>query len=1485
MKTFKYTLHILLVFLTVVYLLPAGALQIPYIQRKISAHLSGYLEKKLGTEIHVEDFELKPFNKLVLKNVFMNDQSGDTLFTAKRISAGFDLIPLFRKKFRFHSVQLFTFNLRLSRETPDSPLNIQYIIDAFQSDEKEENATVEVKIKKLNLRLGNLTYRVKTSEPTPGLFNPGDMYFQSISTKIGIESLAANTWDIRLDKLSFAEKSGFRLKHLSFHLNTTGDTAGIDKLNLELPASKVQIADIQLDYSRTKVVEDMPLSLSIKSSAIYLKDLSSLVPALADYENTITCRGDLSGTLNDFSFNNFLFRDNNELLLQANGRVQQATNPDPNQIHIACNVAESSFRPSVLQLMVMNNQDKKKPGLPEEIQNLGTVSFNGEIAGYLNNLSASGIFNTDIGCLEANVTFGKNSYHFIKGEIASDDFNLNQLTANDKLGQTTFKMNVNTVLKGANQLSGNVEANIQYFDYNGYRYENIGLSGDFTQAGFNGLLHIEDANGKLTAQGSFVLNGDNSEFNFSAHASNIHLGKLNLVEKYPNPQLSFSIAANFTGDEVDNILGNIKLNQLSFSTDKGNFNMDNFTVQAHIQDTVKEIRIVSDILNGDITGAYSLDSFVPEIKQTLSLYLPSLFLSNTPEPDEQEENNFSFHFTFSNSNQLTSVLELPVTFHGESEASGSFNNRTNTLHLETCIPQFEAGGSTFESGKLILNSGKNNAQMELNAILLQKKNRISCNASFIAADNIIHSLVSWDNTTIRKHNGKLEFTTALNPAGNPESLTARINVKSSQVIFNDSVWTLFPSTIMVNREKIKINGFKAQHDNQMIEITGNISGDANEQLLVELNEVDLTYIFQTLNIKALDFGGIATGKVFAKDLYKTRQLTTNLDVTDFAFNKTVFGHLLLDGSWNDEKQGVKMTGNAVKNDTSAVIIDGMIYPVKKEISILFDSKNADAAFLRKYLDNVVQDFSGQITGPLRLFGELNHPTVEGTVHVEDGKFKIGYLNTYYTFSDTVRCTPDMISIQNIALYDEYKNRAIANGYVWHHQFDDFRFAVNLDFNHFMAFNATKITNPAFFGTVFGSGKATLSGTEELININVSLQNEENSKMTLNFMEAPNVAEYNFIHFINEKDSVPVPAQSNSPAFPVRPAIENDSKTEVRLALSLGITPDATIDVIMNPSTGDKISAYGSGHLDIQYGTSTPLKVMGNYKIEKGKYNFSLQQVLIRNFDINDGSTITFRGDPYAAELDLNAAYTVSANLGDLDERLYLLSARTNVSINCILLLKGPLNHPNISFDLDLPGSTTELARQVKSYIRTEDMMNRQILYLLILGRFYTPSEYARSDSRLNNDLSFLTSTLSSQLSNLLGSLSDNIQIGTAFHQTFEGEKTSTEVELLLSSTLLNNRLIINGNFGYINNMEYEGIQEGSAANNNIPIVGDLDIEYKLTRSGNIRLKGFNHYNYRNYYSITPEWTQGIGILFRRDFNHFHDLSGRKSEEPEIKTEE
>ena len=87
-----------------------------------------------------------------------------------------------------------------------------------------------------------------------------------------------------------------------------------------------------------------------------------------------------------------------------------------------------------------------------------------------------------------------------------------------------------------------------------------------------------------------------------------------------------------------------------------------------------------------------------------------------------------------------------------------------------------------------------------------------------------------------------------------------------------------------------------------------------------------------------------------------------------------------------------------------------------------------------------------------------------------------------------------------------------------------------------------------------------------------------------------------------------------------------------------------------------------------------------------------------------------------------------------------------------------------------------------------------------------------------------------------------------------------EVELALSSQLLNNRLIFNGNFGYRDN----------TVNNNT-FIGDFDLEYLLNKSGTIRLKAYNHYNDRNYYIKSALTTQGVGIMLRHDFNRWGDL--------------
>ena len=432
----------------------------------------------------------------------------------------------------------------------------------------------------------------------------------------------------------------------------------------------------------------------------------------------------------------------------------------------------------------------------------------------------------------------------------------------------------------------------------------------------------------------------------------------------------------------------------------------------------------------------------------------------------------------------------------------------------------------------------------------------------------------------------------------------------------------------------------------------------------------------------------------------------------------------------------------------------------------------------------------------------------------------------------------------------------------HTHFHNFDYHVGIEANNMLMYDVSEKHNPLIYGVVYGSGTAAIHGNGQVVNLDVNMQSRPHTHVYLNFMGNSRAEEYDFITFIDRKKLREEAAEKREA---VRDSLANkilnteEEGAELRMNFLLDITPDANFELFIDPHAGDRIKGYGSGSLQIQWGTKNDLRMYGNYGIQEGNYNFSLQQLIHKDFKIRDGSMITFNGDPFNAILDINAIYNLTANLSDLDESLALESPRTNVPVNCVLNLDGMLRRPDITFDLELPGSNEELERQMKSFIDTDDMMTRQIVYLLILNRFYTP-EYTGTTNSNDYFSAAASSALSSQLSTLLNSITDKVQIGTNIRAGEDWGIRETEVEMLLSSQLLNNRLLFNGNFGY----KDTPLQKQA-------FIGEFDLEYKLTRNGDIRLKAYNHANDLYQYLKQSLTTQGVGIMFKKDFTRFSDL--------------
>jgi len=134
-----------------------------------------------------------------------------------------------------------------------------------------------------------------------------------------------------------------------------------------------------------------------------------------------------------------------------------------------------------------------------------------------------------------------------------------------------------------------------------------------------------------------------------------------------------------------------------------------------------------------------------------------------------------------------------------------------------------------------------------------------------------------------------------------------------------------------------------------------------------------------------------------------------------------------------------------------------------------------------------------------------------------------------------------------------------------------------------------------------------------------------------------------------------------------------------------------------------------------------------------------------------------------------------------------------------------------------------------------------------------------------------TEMLSNQLSNWLSQISNDFDIGFVYRPGYK-DINSQEVQVALSTQILNDKVVINGNF------DVRGA-ENSYGN---PITGDFDIEYKLAEK--IRLKVFNRFN-NPYTGKGVPYTQGIGIFFKQDFNNLSDLLKKNNNKSEMKREE
>ncbi len=1429
------------------------------VQNFIAQSVVAELSDKLHSKVTLGSVDYKFFNTITLNELYVEDQQRDTLLYIKHANARFNFWKIFKSKILITSVELDEFygNLKIDKAGRS---NLDFVIKAFKKPKTKDSTNVEYRIDHFKLNNSAFSYtNLKMYKAQPNnTFNANQLKFNKINAEIALDVLNKDTLSARVVNLSAVERSGLTL--INFKTQLLGSSKGVSlpKIELQLPNSEVFLENVHMKFDSLadlkQLAEKVRWNIPINRSHIALADLKAFIPDFNKVKGVIALQGLISGRISSLRFKKINLKYGKSFVLNADLDINGL--PNLNEAFIYGQINDLHFVKGDVQDFIAD-VSKKPFVLPKEIDQLGMIRYKGNISGFLSNLVAYGNLNTDVGSVSTDILLkfeNKLQDLTYNGTIKSNNLQLGKLLSNKQLGKVAFSFNTKGKRIGASGLQGEIKANVAEFQFNEYSYRDIQLNGQYDGKGFDGSVDIEDEN--IQAHFNGVI--DNSHklpiYNFELQVPVVDLNALHLTDKYPGATLTFNGRTNMVGNSLDNINGYVLFDGIRFVNQNKVLNVNEIKFESRIINNSTNFVVSSDFVNGSINGDFRYSTIGKTIGNIVQHYLPAL-AAVKKEAVHNYDNHINVDLRIEKTTDLSEVLALPYSLDGVSTLKGSIDEGSNKIDFIANMPLLKSAKQKIDNLTLHINNPNQVLQLISNAQLEGKNGLTNISLVSLAAKDSVSSHLSWQDPNKLTSVG--EIKTIVKFRKENSKMAATLLLLPTNIIVSDSVWSIHPASIDFNTDStISIHNFRFESKTQYIHVDGLASKNQKDAVTVDLNKVDLGFVLHNiLKLKGITIGGIVTGKATLLSLLKQPVFEANLFVKDAQLNHSVIGDAQLFATWDRPNQQIYITGDFV-NDKNVPVVNakGVFVPKTDSLDFIIDAHKLSVQFLTPYFESVVQNVKGLATGKIRMFGPSKILGFEGNAYIEAGQGSVKMLKTTYFFNDTIRLKRKTIELRNITIHDQEHNPASLNALMKHNGlFQHMNYDVRVKGNNMLALNTHAEDNDYFFGKAYANGSVHIYGDEKVANIDVNAVSQPQTKCYIQMGGASKVSDNNFINFVNKKVVVHKEDTITKPL----------SNFNVKVNLQIDVNTNAEMELIVDPKAGDIITGRGNGNLRVAFDSFSDIKLYGTYIIDNGYYLFTLQNLIRKEFKIDRGSTLSWTGNPFSAQVNIRALYPLTASLRDLMSEDQLKSMRSSVPVNCVLKLTEDLMKPTVKFDVDLPSSDEGVKQQVRNIINTDEMMNRQIVYLLMFNKFYQP-EYLRATTSniLNNEgLSFAVSTLSAQVNSLVNRVTktNNISVGFDYRQT-DMESSDIQAKIFVQP---NNRWVVNGNIGYRNDLQ-------NTNPNANKFIGDVDIEYLLTESGKFRLKGYNH-TVDRYHLGTAKTTQGFGFLYKEDFKNFDDL--------------
>jgi hypothetical protein len=1441
----------------------------PKFQTYVVSWLTENVSQKLGTNISVGKVSYTFFRKIVLYDVLIEDLNRDTLLHARHVSMRIKEFRPSDRTFSFGRAEIYEPDFRMVSDSAGI-MNLSWYISKLKS-EGERDTTKSLNINFSEIEMFNGAYSLSNVLDTigvqPGRVNVRDMRISSIDGQVHDLTINADSVSMIIRQLSFRESGGFTGEKVNMTLSVRDDGLFFREIDIRTDSSSIladRVLILKTDSAGySDFLNKVKLDIILKESLLNIHDLAYFVKPVAGLSQDVIISGMVSGPVAEMKGRDITIEYATSTRVEFDFDVSGL--PAINDSYLFIDFTSLSTRGDDIERIILPGNRPVR--LPVIAHDLGLISFTGSFTGFTTDFVAFGTLTTERGSVSTDLSLrpdGKNLFRF-NGLLNASDVDLAYVTRNNELfGGLWLHANIDGSMQSFKHLSANISGVIDSVEINDYLYRNVAVEGKYSDRVWDGNIAVRDQNIRMDILGRFDLGQTLPEFDFTMNLANAGLHRLNLVTSDTLFRASALITATFKGNNIDNLDGDLRLINSTLENSNGKISIYDFLIRSEKNEGVPLLSLRSDFADAEVRGEHTFAALGIAAKSILAGLFPSKFALPAATPaGENMSNQFSFNARIKNIDKLNEFFSTGVSIASGSTLSGFFSDSTSDFRADFRSDALEAFGNRLKKMSVMssVSDGRMSISLLADTLFLPERSKlVNFSLSATSRPDTVDLGILWDNNDGGRTLGEIKATGyyCFNEMRRPYMT---IDVLPSSLTVDNSPWKINPAKIVIDSAATTFKSLMVNSGNNFIRLDGRLSSSPQDRLELSFEGLNLDFLNnrkrpsgkKDSGSPSMTFGGRLKGSIAVSDAFDKVLFESDINVSDFTVNNNLYGTVTVLSEWNPQR---KVAVINIKNDfqgSKFFDITGIYNPSSQTADITAQTFRMPLNVINPLVSSFASDVRGVGSGKARLYGKLKHLILEGSVLAEDASLKVDFLQARYSFSDSIRFTRKGIDFRNIRIYDEKMNQGMLNGSLTYDSFKNLGINFDIRAEKMLVLNTRPKDNDTFYGTAYATGYAGIKGTPDKIAIIMSGRTEDNTSFYVPLSSSEVVSEYPYIIMTDpKKEEENTQAKENI-------FIKEPEGSNIELHFDLEVTPEAEVQILIDPKAGDVIRGTGEGKLNITMDRKGDVKMAGNYVIEDGDYLFTLGNILNKRFSIEEGGTITWNGGIEDAELNIKAVYRLKASLYDIypEEEF-----RERIPVECQLILTEKLMNPVIGFNIDLPTANDDVKQYLNMAINTEEELSRQFLYLLVMNSFYPdPALYSASSQSSAQGAAALgvttTEMLTNQVSNWLSQISNDFDIGLNYRPG--NDITPQEVEVALSTQLLNDKVIVNGNF------DVSGKESNASAST---ISGDFNIEFKITEK--LRFKVFNRANNDIFYETAP-YTQGFGIFFRRDFDRFEDL--------------